>query len=165
MVRPLTVTTPGVAESINIMQRLPTDAIEPEPFVQGSRLELDKTLAAVARAYGTSDKDVVDSWTKWDRENCPRNDNANDFVERHPDKYHIPFRERLFGVQLFFYCFVYNFNITIFYFRIKTLQRPETTTASCCVFNPEHRKVGCSSTQLLLLPQYVIRVPHVLQFF
>jgi hypothetical protein len=86
-------TSPG---GMHLLKRLPRKAIQPSPFIAGSHAYLQKVMAAVKSEYSVTNPQWVTAWRVW-MGTAPSSDNVQDYVESHPEKYHIPFRDILFG--------------------------------------------------------------------
>ena len=57
---------------------------------------MDQVLARVRSQYGHNNPKIVDQWEEWAAE-APESDNVQEYVEAHPEKFRIPFRDLLFG--------------------------------------------------------------------
>jgi hypothetical protein len=79
-----------------VLQRLPTKAIKPCPFIEGSHAYLKKFMGMIKSEYGMTNPQWVTAWRKW-IETAPSSDSVNEYIDTHPEKYHIPFRDLLFG--------------------------------------------------------------------
>lgn len=77
-----------------MLERFPTVEIEPAPFVQGSKQELDAVYSKVQQQYGNCNE-VISSWDKWMAEKAPFSDDVLEYVVDHP--MHVPFKDILFN--------------------------------------------------------------------
>jgi hypothetical protein len=82
--------------SCYILKELPHGNIEPQPFVAGSRLALEKVLSSVAKKVGNILPGVVTAWNEFEK-SAPQTDDVQDWLVDHP--LYIPFRVELFGLD------------------------------------------------------------------
>lgn len=79
-----------------LLQRFPSRPIQPGPFLAGSSKYLQDTMSAIRREYGVTNPQWVTAWEDW-LVGAPQSDNSQEYIKANPDKYHIPFRDLLFG--------------------------------------------------------------------
>ncbi len=57
---------------------------------------MNQVLARVRSQYGHNNPKIVDQWEEWAAE-APQSDDVQEYIKDHPENYHIPFRDLLFG--------------------------------------------------------------------
>ena len=54
------------------------------------------TLAAVKKEYGVTNPQRITAWENW-AATAPLSDDPQEYIDKNPEEYHIPFRDLLFG--------------------------------------------------------------------
>jgi len=80
-----------------ILHHLPKATnIQPRGLTSGSRSTFDTVMSKIRSYFHTNPK-VIKEWEDWDKNHLPQSDSVKDYLERHPNKFIIPFKEELFG--------------------------------------------------------------------
>jgi hypothetical protein len=79
-----------------ILTDYPSGKLKPQPFVQGSRKEMEEVARLVRRKFGKDFPGVVRDWEEFLNE-APQSDNAEEYVEAYP--LYIPFKKLLFNID------------------------------------------------------------------
>ena len=88
----------GCPGGMYLLQRLPEGVPKPEGFVQGSRAMLEEvTTKMIATYQSDAGKSVVEEWVNFRDNIAPQSDSVTEHIKLHPEHWHIPLREQLFG--------------------------------------------------------------------
>ena len=81
-----------------ILQSLPEGVPKPEPFVQGSRALLEEVTRKIEETYHSDESGAVTAeWVQFRDDIAPQSDDVAEHIKMHPEHWHVPFREKLFG--------------------------------------------------------------------
>lgn len=84
-------------EGMYILQELPkATSIQPKGLLKDSRRYFEKVMNRI-RDYFQSHQQVIDDWIRWDNEKLPQSDDVQEYLQKCPEEFHIPFQEELFG--------------------------------------------------------------------
>jgi hypothetical protein len=87
----------GISETVenehSVLRCYPTGKFSPQPFVEGSREQLEKVAAAVRQKYGLSFPGAVEGWRHF-LDEAPQSDNVEEYIAKHP--LYIPLKKELF---------------------------------------------------------------------
>jgi hypothetical protein len=90
-------------DGTHLLMSRPNTELKPEPFVAGSRKQLEKTYSSIKRwfSHKTDDNDTILKWRIFVDEVCPQSDNVNEFVDvlKSRNEYKIPM-ERVLKLQV-----------------------------------------------------------------
>lgn len=78
---------------------IPTGPIQPCSFVDGSASEFKKTINCLIKKFSKDFPGMAEDWRRFQRNYVPDNDDVYDYIAKHPDTYHIPFKKELFGIE------------------------------------------------------------------
>lgn len=82
------------------MQKMPVGELVPDDFPIGSYDAFLKTLKTV-RACNLMSEDQLRQWDEFEKI-APKSDNVNDYLREFPEAMHIPFKDKLFGNEVFY---------------------------------------------------------------
>ena len=87
----------GDPDGMYILKSLPdgTKEFHPQPFIKGSRKELESLVKKMVKTFGHSIPGLKEEWEAWRDFIAPNSDDSTEFCARHP--MHIPFKEELFS--------------------------------------------------------------------
>lgn len=89
----------GIVETVenasSILTSFPNGLIPPQPFIDGSRQNLENVEEAVRHRLGLSFPGAVLAWQEFLRQ-APQSDDVHQYIVDHP--LYIPFKEELFGI-------------------------------------------------------------------
>lgn len=90
---------PNLPEGMFLLRGVPPrgTALQPAPFVEGSRQKLERVVEEIAKQYSTHLPEVLAEWIHFRDHLAPQNDNANDFLAT--KGMYIPLYNELFGLQ------------------------------------------------------------------
>ena len=71
---------------------------KPEPFVEGSRALLEEVTKKMVESYQSdAGKAVAKEWVEFRDKVAPQSDSVTEHIKQHPEHWHIPLRDVLFG--------------------------------------------------------------------
>jgi hypothetical protein len=81
-----------------ILQTLPEGVPKPEPFVQGSCALLEDVTRKMEETFhGDECGAVTAEWVAFRDDIAPQSDDVAEHIKVHPEHWHIPLRDQLFG--------------------------------------------------------------------
>lgn len=87
---------PGEAP-LNVIQSFPSGNFAPSPFITGSRALTEALCKKMINQFSNSKPKVAEEWQEFLDTISPQSDDAQEYVEEHPESMHVPFCDIMFG--------------------------------------------------------------------
>lgn len=84
---------------VHILKNIPEGPIQPCPFIPGSASDFEKIIEGLIKKFSKDFPGMANKWQEFQRDHVPANDDVYDYIAKHPEAYHIPFKKELFDID------------------------------------------------------------------